>query len=323
MKQPIIIELSRSEKRKLRIWIKRETDAGLRTRMSIILHLGRGHLASHTAEALHVARSTVYRVADRFRVWGFVGLVDRREDNGPSGVGDTFLLELRRAVSLRPEDYGFARPSWTQELLCQAMAETTRVRVSQTTMSRYLRAIEADRNRRVAALASEENVDGDARRLTKRLAKHAEYPFTFLDYDHVSFENNFAERQIRPVVILRKSSQSNRSEQGAATQASLMGIYQTLKLRALEPTQTVTEALRTYVTTCPSRKIRTRCRTRTYDLTHPTPWLSFHSLPCQESRPRNDSSGIKGQRTRPTPSRPSASIQSTCSCPSRRPLRSA
>lgn len=98
----IIVELSRSEKRQLRIWIQREADAGLRTRLSMILHLARGHPAAQVAEALHVARSTVYRVAERFNAWGFVGLADRREDNGPSGVSEMFVLELRRAVSVSP-----------------------------------------------------------------------------------------------------------------------------------------------------------------------------------------------------------------------------
>lgn len=39
-------------------------------------------------------------------------------------------------------------------------------------------------NRRLAALAAEEHVDGNTRRLTNRLRKYAEYLFTFLDYDH-------------------------------------------------------------------------------------------------------------------------------------------
>lgn len=34
----IMPELTRSEKRKLGIWIRRETDAGARTRMLILLH---------------------------------------------------------------------------------------------------------------------------------------------------------------------------------------------------------------------------------------------------------------------------------------------
>ena len=91
MSRKIIVELSRSEKRQLRIWIQREAEAGLRTRMSIILHLARGRPAVETADAMHVARSTVYRVAERFGLWGFAGLGDRREDNGPAGVGDILL----------------------------------------------------------------------------------------------------------------------------------------------------------------------------------------------------------------------------------------
>jgi len=104
-------------------------------------------------------------------------------------------------------------------------------------------------NARLAKLASEEHLDADTRRLTKRLRKYAEFIFTFLDYADVPFENNFAERQIRPAVILRKNSQSNRSEQGAATQAVLMSIYRTLKLRGLNPTETIAHALKTYLTT--------------------------------------------------------------------------
>lgn len=71
------------------------------------------------------------------------------------------------------------------------------------------------------------------------------------------FENNFAERQIRPAVILRKNSQSNRSEQGAATQAVLMSVYRTLKLRSLNPTLqapalvafSIADALKSYLKT--------------------------------------------------------------------------
>jgi len=60
----------------------------------------------------------------------------------------------------------------------------------------------------------------------------------------VPFDNNLAERMIRPAVVLRKNSQSNRSERGAAVQAVLMSIYQTLKLRGHDPLATITKALR-------------------------------------------------------------------------------
>ena len=91
--------------------------------------------------------------------------------------------------------------------------------------------------------------DGDAQRLSKRLRRHWDHLFTFLDKPQVPFDNNLAERAIRPAVILRKAGQSNRSEQGAATQSVLMTVFRTLKLRGLDPIRTVTAALRTYVQT--------------------------------------------------------------------------
>ena len=98
-------------------------------------------------------------------------------------------------------------------------------------------------------LAAEEHADGDTRRLTKRLRKCGESRFALLDYRDVPADNNFGERQIRPAVILRKNSQSNRSDCGAATQAVLMSVYRTLRLRGLDPTKTIADALKTYLTT--------------------------------------------------------------------------
>ena len=50
-------------------------------------------------------------------------------------------------------------------------------------------------------------------------------------------------------MIIRKSSLCNRSEEGAATQAVLMSVYRTLKLRGLDPTRTIATALRTFLQT--------------------------------------------------------------------------
>ena len=103
--------------------------------------------------------------------------------------------------------------------------------------------------RRLATLAASEFADADATRLAKRLARHCDHLLTFLHKPDVPADNNHAERQIRPAVIIRKNSQSNRSDNGAATQAILMSIYRTLHLRGLKPTQTIAQALRTYLKT--------------------------------------------------------------------------
>ena len=68
----------------------------------------------------------------------------------------------------------------------------------------------------------------EARRLVKRLRRHAGDMWTFLDAPNVPFEINHAERAIRPAVMIRKNSQSNRSDRGADTQAILMSVYRSL-----------------------------------------------------------------------------------------------
>ena len=103
--------------------------------------------------------------------------------------------------------------------------------------------------RRLDALIATDVDDADARRLLKRLRRTGDHLFTFLDYPQIPFENNFAERQIRPAVILRKNSQSNRSDRGALTQAVLMSVYRTLRLRGHDPLQTIAAALHSYLQT--------------------------------------------------------------------------
>jgi transposase len=91
--------------------------------------------------------------------------------------------------------------------------------------------------------------DAQARRLIKRLRRHRNHLFTFLDKPGVPFENNLAERAVRPAVIIRKNSYANRSQQGAEVQGVLMSIYRTLRQRGHNPLQTITQALADYVTT--------------------------------------------------------------------------
>ncbi|MDY7000031.1 MAG: IS66 family transposase [Actinomycetota bacterium] len=102
---------------------------------------------------------------------------------------------------------------------------------------------------RLRALAEAEYADEDAARLANRLRRHQDELFTFLDRPEADWNNNLAERMIRPAVILRKGSQCNRSERGAATQAVLMTVYRTLKLRDHDPRQAIADALTGYAAT--------------------------------------------------------------------------
>ena len=88
-----------------------------------------------------------------------------------------------------------------------------------------------------------------AKRLLKRLRRHQDDVFTFLDQPGVPFDNNHAERSIRPAVILRKNSYGNRSQRGADCQAVLMSVFRTLKQRGHDPIRTVVAALQQYLLT--------------------------------------------------------------------------
>jgi len=102
---------------------------------------------------------------------------------------------------------------------------------------------------RLCRLADASYYDADAARLGERISRHRDHLFTFLDKPEVPFDNNHAERQIRPAVIIRKNSLCNRSDDGAHTQAVLMSVYRTLRLRGHDPTRTIAQALRNLLQT--------------------------------------------------------------------------
>lgn len=81
--------------------------------------------------------------------------------------------------------------------------------------------------------------DKDIKRLLKRLKRHKEEMFTFLEHENVSPYNNHAEQQMRKPVLTRKVSQQNRSEQGAKTQAILMSLFRTAELQGQNPIEVV------------------------------------------------------------------------------------
>ena len=67
-------------------------------------------------------------------------------------------------------------------------------------------------DQRLTEMISTDWDEPNAKRLAKRLRKYQAGIFTFLDKEGVPFENNHAERSIRPAVILRKNSYCNRSQ---------------------------------------------------------------------------------------------------------------
>ena|SRR5437868_9779383 len=102
---------------------------------------------------------------------------------------------------------------------------------------------------RLHALLAQPWEERHARRLVKRLRRHASELFTFLSHPKVPSDNNHGERQIRPAVIARKNSYANGSEEGAETQAVLMSVFRTLKQRGHNPISAVVDAVRVHLQT--------------------------------------------------------------------------
>jgi transposase len=158
------------------------------------------------------------------------------------------LVHLLREIEKVDERNG--SPAWAAfaKLLRRLVKDGIRLRKRSDFMPGKYRSRISLINRRLNKLANDAAdgvyADADARRLGERISRHRDHLFTFLDKPQVPFDNNHAERQIRPAVIQRKNILCNRSASGADTQAVLMSIFRTLKLRGHDPTRTIASALR-------------------------------------------------------------------------------
>jgi transposase len=139
----IVVQLRRWDHRRLQRLVRTTRDAGMRTRALIVLHAAKGKGTAQIADAVGYDPSAVLKVLHRYRAEGDEGLRDHREDNGHAKVDDALQAALATLVSGSPEDDGWARPTWTQELLARQLARDTGVRVSESTVGRMLAALGA------------------------------------------------------------------------------------------------------------------------------------------------------------------------------------
>jgi transposase len=139
----IVVQLRRWDHRRLQRLLRTTRDAGMRTRALIVLHAATGKGTAQIADAVGYDPSAVLKVLHRYRAEGDEGLRDHREDNGHAKVDDGLRAALATLVSGSPEDDGWARPTWTQELLARQLARDTGVRVSESTVGRMLAALGA------------------------------------------------------------------------------------------------------------------------------------------------------------------------------------
>jgi transposase len=126
---------------------KQTRDKALAMRCQVVLLASEGPYREAIARAVGFSVSWVQRIVQSFRLRGPACLYDGRADNGQIKLDEPYLSVLYDVVDGSPLDYGYPRPTWTQELLCNVMAELTGVRIHRGTMSRALAKIGARHGR--------------------------------------------------------------------------------------------------------------------------------------------------------------------------------
>lgn len=129
-----IPKLGPSRRRRIMAAARRLSDPAAYRRYHIIFLLTGGINVTTAHRMSGAARSTIYRVLDRYAADGLGGLCDRRADNGRRKVDEKFRERVAILVSKDPTQYGWCRPTWTRELLCLTMREKYGVHVSVSRM---------------------------------------------------------------------------------------------------------------------------------------------------------------------------------------------
>ena len=101
----IVPKLRFADKQKLLKHLKNCRDAKVKQRYLIMVNLISGCPPATVSDVLRVARSTVYRVAERFRFLGEAGLLDHREDNGQTKLDESYLAILYEVVKSNPQEH--------------------------------------------------------------------------------------------------------------------------------------------------------------------------------------------------------------------------
>lgn len=160
------------------------------------------------------------------------------------------LVHLLRELE-KVERYHDTSADWPafRKLLRRLLRDALRLKRREEIGAEHYAALKQRLEKRLADLVNDPWRNAHARRLCHRLRRHQHELFTFLEQADVPADNNHAEREIRPAVIMRKNILGNRSQNGAHTQAVLMTVYRTLKLRGHDPIKTIVAALGVFLRT--------------------------------------------------------------------------
>jgi transposase len=113
-----IVQLSSSQRRKLRTPLRRAADASYYRRVLAILELDRGKTVAEVAASLRVTRQSVYNWARSFEACPDpAALQDRYGVGRPSAWTEDLQALLLAGLQQRPDELGYAGVNWTVSLL--------------------------------------------------------------------------------------------------------------------------------------------------------------------------------------------------------------
>jgi hypothetical protein len=133
-------------------------------------------------------------------------------------------VELKRGKNLTDEFREFA--SSLRRLVRDAVK-------SSESDPRHLARRKRQLERRLRSIFSRRYRDKNCKRICKLLKRHRDNLFTFLEVEGVGWNNNEAERALRPSVVVRKNSYGSKSELGARNHSILMTVGETCKKREM------------------------------------------------------------------------------------------
>lgn len=114
----------------------------------------------------------------------------------------------------------------------ELIAQTMRLRTAITENKEYLEAAQGLRTK-IELVMSSEAQDPGIRRIQDIYRKHSGRMYHWSKGRNIPADNNFAERELRNLVISRKVSFGSQSDEGALTRETLMSILHTMRLRGL------------------------------------------------------------------------------------------
>lgn len=140
---PGIISLSRQMRRALIRRARKTRDSRYSKRLLIIALLAEGKTSVVIEQHLKVARAHVSRTARRYLEEGMAGLADRREENGLRKIDDVVTDELQRLLQQSPRECGWARSTWSRQLLVLEIERRLGIQLSRSTVGRGLKQLGA------------------------------------------------------------------------------------------------------------------------------------------------------------------------------------